>query len=128
MEASFSAQFQDILESEDVDALKASLQNLMVLFETQNRNYLELKQQVKNLKLRRPNMIVEKGDEITILPEENQPPSGEIVEETYELLAAIRRSRKIHNKTATSIEKTLTSLSSSEEKRTAQMDGILNQK
>ena len=128
MEASFSAQFQDILESEDVDALKASLQNLMVLFETQNRNYLELKQQVKNLKLRRPNMIVERGDEVTILPEDNKPPSGEIVEETYELLAAIRRSRKIHNKTATSIEKTLTSLSASEEKRTAQMDGILNQK
>ena len=127
MEASFSTQFQDILESEDVDALKAALQNLMVLFETQNRNYIELKQQVKNLKLKKPNMQLEHGDEFTILPEDNRPPAGEIVEETYELLAAIRRSRKIHNKTATNIEKTLSTLTSNEEQRTAQMDVILHQ-
>ena len=127
MEPSLSAQFQDILESEDVDALKASLQNLMVLFETQNRNYLELKQQVKNLKLRKSNMQLEQCDSVTILPEENRPPSGEIVEETYELLAGIRKARKVHNKTATSIEKMLSNLASNEEQRAAQMDAILNQ-
>lgn len=126
MEASFGTQIQDLLDGEDIDALKTALQNLTVLFETQNRNYLELKQQVKNLKLKKTNMTVEKGDEITILPEENMPPSGEIVEESYELLAAIRRSRKIHNKSATSIEKTLSTLSANEEQRTAQMAGILS--
>jgi hypothetical protein len=36
-------EFGEVLNGNDVDALKTALQNLMVLFETQSRNYLELK-------------------------------------------------------------------------------------
>ena len=50
MDLSFSRQFSEVLNGNDIDALKTALQNLMVLFETQNRNYMELKQQVKLLK------------------------------------------------------------------------------
>ena len=100
----------------------------MVLFERQNRNYLELKQQVKNLKLKKPNMQIENGEEISISPEENKPPSNDFVEQTYELLAGIRRARKVHNKTSTNIQKTLTNMISNEEQRTAQIEGLLNQK
>ena len=125
MDPLFTTQFQDILESEDVDALKAALQNLMVLFDTQNRNYLELKQQVKNLKLRKTNMVIEQADELTLLPEDTRPPSGEIVDETFELLAAMRRSRKIHNKTTAAVEKLLNNLAGNEEQRTVQMEAIL---
>lgn len=126
MESSLLTKFNDVLDSQDVDALKAALQNLMVLFETQNRNYLELKHQVKNLKIKKPNMIVENCDEISLSPEENTPPTSDVVDESYELLAAIRRSRKIHNRTITNVEKVLNTIVTNEENRTAQMASILN--
>lgn len=120
-----TSQFHEVLSTDDVDALKTALQNLMVLFEAQNRNYLELKQQVKYLKTKRPVMTYETADFVTILPEESKPITDGLIEESYELLAAIRRCRKIHNKTATGIEKTLSSMVSNEEQRTAQMTAAI---
>ncbi|EAY19885.1 hypothetical protein TVAG_129930 [Trichomonas vaginalis G3] len=126
MDLSLVNRFNDVLESQDVDTLRAALQNLMVLFETQNRNYLELKQQVKNLKIKKPNMVVEQCEEISIDPEDNRPPSNDIIDDSYELLASIRRSRKVHNRTIAGVEKMLNTLCTNEENRTNQMASILN--
>jgi hypothetical protein len=117
LEFEMLGQFGDVLNSGDVDALKTALQNLMVLFETQNRNYLELKEHIRKLKTPRRAMQIVKGDEVSVPGEESRPPSGGIVEDAFELLAATRIARKMHAKAAAEVEATLTAVLSQERMR-----------
>ena len=101
-------EFNEVLNSNDTEALKTSLQNLMVLFETQNKHYLELKNQITFLKQKKNNLIIEKGDIINILNENNKPNTNNLIDQSYELLASIKKSRKIYQKISYSIENSLT--------------------
>lgn len=121
-------QFDEVLNGNDVDALKTSLQNLMVLFENQNRNYLELKEQVKNLKLRKPHLSVVKADSVTITSEESRVPADGLVENAYELLAAIRLSRKIQEKASTSIESSTKKILDNENMKISQLYKVMDLK
>ena len=124
----FLNKFDDILNGNDVEALKTALQNLMLLFENQNRNYIELKNQVKNMKFKKPNLSFEKGDVITITNEEAMPDIKEgIVHNAYELLAAIRATRKSNNTILAQTEKTLEQLSTQEKLNNSKFSSIFRQ-
>lgn len=120
--------FEEVLNGNDVEALKTALQNLMLLFETQNRNYLELKSQVKNLKLRKPNLSIEHGNEITIYNEDARPNIEEgLVQNSYELLAAIRIARKSNNEILAQAEKTIEKFSQQEQMSNNKLSSIMHQ-
>lgn len=127
-ESQLQQRFDDVLNGNDVEALKTALQNLMLLFETQNRNYLELKKQVKTLKLYKPNLTLEHGSQITIFNEESYPPVEEgLVQNAYELLASIRYSRKTNNEILAQTEKAITKFTNQERMNTNQLSTIIRQ-
>ncbi|OHS97548.1 hypothetical protein TRFO_36242 [Tritrichomonas foetus] len=120
--------FDNVLNGNDVEALKTALQNLMLLFENQNRNYLELKEQVKNLKFKKPQLSFEKGDEFTIANEETRPNMEEgIVQNSYDILASIRMSRKITSDILTQAEKTIEKFSTQEKLNNTKISTIIHQ-
>lgn len=125
MDLSFSRQFSEVLNGNDVDALKTALQNLMVLFETQNRNYMELKQQVKSLKLRKPVLEVEKMDTFTIDTEDSKPMTDGLVEGAYELLASMRIARKSQEKTVANVKSSLKTVIAQENTRRSKLASAL---
>jgi hypothetical protein len=86
--------YTEILNGNDVNALKNALQNLMVLFETQNRGYCDLREQLKALKLAKRGLVIEKTVEMTVEGENSRPQCEGIVDEAFELLAAVRSARK----------------------------------
>ncbi|KAK8890627.1 hypothetical protein M9Y10_035408 [Tritrichomonas musculus] len=121
-------QFEDVLNGNDVEALKTALQNLMLLFETQNRNYLELKSQVKNLKLRKPNLSIEHGNEITIFNEDALPKVEDgLVQNAYELLASIRIARKSNKEILEQTEKTIDKFSQQEQMNNTKLSTLIRQ-
>ena len=121
-------QFEDVLNGNDVEALKTALQNLMLLFETQNRNYLELKNQVKNLKLRKPNLSFERGNEITICNEDAFPKVEDgIVQNAYELLASIRIARKSNKEILEQTERTIDKFSQQEQMSNTKLSTLIHQ-
>lgn len=121
-------QFEDVLNGNDVEALKTALQNLMLLFETQNRNYLELKSQVKNLKLRKPNLSIEHGNEITIFNEDALPKVEDgLVQNAYELLASIRIARKSNKEILEQTEKTIDKFSQQEQMNNTKLSTLIHQ-
>lgn len=125
MDLSFSRQFSEVLNGNDVDALKTALQNLMVLFETQNRNYMELKQQVKSLKLRKPTLGIEKMDTFTIDTDDTKPMTDGLVEGAYELLASMRLARKNQDKTMADVKGSLKSVIAQENTRRSRLASAL---
>ena len=122
-----TSRFGEVLDSDDVDALKMALQNLIVLFETQNRNYMELKQQLKTLKLGRPAFQCEKGDTFTIDADDAQPSAESFVEGSYELLAMMRSIRKANDRTMAMVKGSLTDLIDIEDTRTSSLYNVLEQ-
>lgn len=125
MDLSFSRQFSEVLNGNDIDALKTALQNLMVLFETQNRNYMELKQQVKSLKLRKPTLGIEKMDTFTIDTDDTKPMTDGLVEGAYELLASMRLARKNQDKTMADVKGSLKSVIAQENTRRSRLASAL---
>lgn len=125
MDLSFSRQFSEVLNGNDIDALKTALQNLMVLFETQNRNYMELKQQVKSLKLHKPTLEIEKMDTITIDTDDTKPMTDGLVEGAYELLASMRLARKSQEKTMADVKGSLKSVIAQENTRRSRLASAL---
>lgn len=119
--------FEEALNGNDVEALKTALQNLMFLFEKQNQNYLELKSQVKNL-IRKPNLSIEHGDEITICNEDARPNIEEgLVQNSYELLASIRIARKKNNDILSQAEKALENFSQQQQMNNNKLSSIIHQ-
>lgn len=119
--------FEEALNGNDVEALKTALQNLMFLFEKQNQNYLELKSQVKNL-IRKPNLSIEHGDEITICNEDARPNIEEgLVQNSYELLASIRIARKKNNDILSQAEKALEKFSQQQQMNNNKLSSIIHQ-
>jgi len=88
-------EFSSVLVSNDTESLKEALQNLLIMFESQNRNYLELKKEIKHMKTKR-SFSIEQADSITISPDVKDTKSDIIVEDAYNLLASIRCSRNMH--------------------------------
>jgi hypothetical protein len=119
--------FGEVLHGNDVDALKTALQNLMVLFETQNRNYLELKDHLKAVTFARPSLKIARGDEVTIAGDESRPPTSGVVDDAFELLAAIRLARRAGNKATAEVEGTLKSVLTQERSRRSKLESLLEQ-
>ena len=74
---------QEASDLNDVKALKVTLQNLLVLFEKQNQNYIQLKQKARGIN---PNLSITQCDAITIDPE--QP--GDLSMDFYELINTMK--------------------------------------
>ena len=122
-------EFADVLNSNDVDALKTALQNLMVLFEQQNRNYLELKEQLTAFKLVRPPLAIEQGDNVTIGAEEAKPlQTSGLLESAYEMLAAMRLARKTQEKSMSEIRATLKDVIKYENSSRSRLSRILEKR
>ena len=107
MSESFADAFDDVLSGNDVDALKTALQNLMVLFEQQNRNYLELKEQIRILKFQKPTFTIQRGDSTTIDVTDSKPKSDGLLSSAYQMLAAIRLARKTQEQSIDGVTETL---------------------
>jgi len=92
--------FSEVIRSNDVEALKSALENLLVLFETQNRNYNELKSEVKKMKTP-VNYQFFHSEDINILPTENLPINNddELLNTANQTLASLRLSRKLQKET-----------------------------
>lgn len=97
-------QLSEILGGDDVEALRSALSNLMVLFETQNRNYLELRQYISTLPPP-PRLSICKGDVVSIDGSESKPQTGGMAESAFEILASIRRSRRVLERTGIEMER-----------------------
>jgi hypothetical protein len=118
--------FEEVLNGNDIDALKTALQNLMVLFETQNRNYMELREHLKAVKLQKPNLSMQKLDTISISGEQAASKSEGIVEDAFELLAAVRLARKSHAQASSEIEHTLRHVIGQEKANQSRITHILD--
>ena len=103
-------QLQEVISNNDVEALKSGLQSLMVLFETQNRSYRQLKAQVIRLK-KGPKLTLQECDSITIEgvnPENVSNTNKTTLDTAYEALATVRLSRKVQKEAREAIENAIT--------------------
>ena len=123
--AALAEAFDEVLNGNNIDALKTALQNLMVLFEQQNRNYLELKEQVTNMRLPTPSFTIQCGDSITIDASESKPNIAGITEGAYEMLAAIRMARKQQEQTMSDITETLKDVIQQEDSSRSRLAALL---
>ena len=119
--------FTNIIKSNDVEALKSALQNLLVLFETQNRNYNELKNEVKKLKT--PiHFELFHSEDISILPDETLPINNneDILNVANQTLASIRLSRKLQKESNKIVLDSLNSLINSEDDTKLQLTSLFD--
>lgn len=123
--AALAEAFDEVLNGNDIDALKTALQNLMVLFEQQNRNYLELKEQVTNMRIPTPSFTIQRADSITIDSSESKPNIAGITEGAYEMLAAIRMARKQQEQTMSDITETLKDVIQQEDSSRSRLAALL---
>lgn len=118
----------EILKSNDIEVLKRALQDLIVLFEKQNRNYSELKQQV--VKMKKPIKLIYKHfDDIDIDPESNSPiePNDCLIETAIQTLSSIRLARKLQSQSNQTIARDLQSILDQEEMTQSQLSSVFEE-
>jgi hypothetical protein len=118
--------YEEVLRGNDVTALKTALQNLMVLFEAQNRGYLEMKDQVKTMRFGKQGLTLDRCDIVSIGGEESRPECEGIVDEAFQLLAAMRVARKAQNEVIEEVSGAIDELQDQEKRRTERSLEALN--